>query len=315
MGCSQVIASHSNICKQLHMPAQSGSTRTLERMRRGYTREAYDALIEQARSFMPQVSCWHVSIGHLLHVLCAYFTFTKQHFWMQLALSTDIIVGFCGEDEEDHLQTLDLLRTVGYDQAFLFAYSIRDKTHAARHLQVCIFLHFTLQCTSRCVASFPPAMHNSCQAEDLSILRCSLERLDVQDNVPQDVKLKRLNKAINLFKEVLSARNQAEVSRRHLVMVEGPSRRSPGILTGRTCTGKRVYFNDGGVLPSYVSPKAGISAGRMVRMQPGDFVAVHVTSATASALQAVPLAVTSTAEFVRQHGSTVGANSAAISIC
>lgn len=54
----------------------------------------------------------------------------------QIALSTDIIVGFCGEEEEDHLQTLDLLRSVGYDQAFLFAYSKRDKTYAARHLQV-----------------------------------------------------------------------------------------------------------------------------------------------------------------------------------
>ncbi len=54
----------------------------------------------------------------------------------QIALSTDIIVGFCGEEEEDHQGTLDLLRTAGYDQAFLFAYSKRDKTHAARHLQV-----------------------------------------------------------------------------------------------------------------------------------------------------------------------------------
>ena len=55
----------------------------------------------------------------------------------QIALSTDLILGFCGETEEDYAQSLDLLRTVGYDQAFLFAYSLREKTHAARHLQVC----------------------------------------------------------------------------------------------------------------------------------------------------------------------------------
>lgn len=53
---AQVIATHSNICKSLHMPAQSGSTRTLSRMKRGYTREAYDALIQRARAFMPHVS-------------------------------------------------------------------------------------------------------------------------------------------------------------------------------------------------------------------------------------------------------------------
>ena len=60
-----------------------------------------------------------------------------QGMWCsQIALSTDLILGFCGETEEDHAQTLDLLRTVGYDQAFLFAYSLREKTHAARHWQV-----------------------------------------------------------------------------------------------------------------------------------------------------------------------------------
>ncbi|KAK9904127.1 hypothetical protein WJX75_005094 [Coccomyxa subellipsoidea] len=149
----QVIATHSNICKSLHMPAQSGSTRTLSRMKRGYTREAYDALIQRARAFMPHI-----------------------------AFSTDIIVGFCGEEENDHQQTMNLLRSVGYDQAFLFAYSKREKTHAARHLQ---------------------------------------------DDVPQNVKMRRLNEAINLYKEVLAARNQAEVSSRHLVLIEGLSSTSP----------------------------------------------------------------------------------------
>ena len=55
----------------------------------------------------------------------------------QVALSTDMIVGFCGESEEDHLGSLDLMRVTAYEQAFLFAYSRRDRTHAARHLKVC----------------------------------------------------------------------------------------------------------------------------------------------------------------------------------
>ena len=55
---------------------------------------------------------------------------------LQVSLSTDLISGFCGETEEDHRQTLDLVRSTGFDQAFMFAYSQRDRTHAARHLQV-----------------------------------------------------------------------------------------------------------------------------------------------------------------------------------
>ena len=55
---------------------------------------------------------------------------------MQIALSTDLLMGFCGESEADHQETLDLIQRVGYDQAFLFAYSERSQTHAARHLQV-----------------------------------------------------------------------------------------------------------------------------------------------------------------------------------
>ncbi len=55
---------------------------------------------------------------------------------MQIALSTDILTGFCGESEADHQETLDLMQCVGYDQAFLFAYSERSQTYAARHLQV-----------------------------------------------------------------------------------------------------------------------------------------------------------------------------------
>lgn len=101
----QVISENPNVCNQLHMPAQSGASSTLQRMRRGYTREAYDALVSHARRVIPGV-----------------------------ALSTDIITGFCGETEKEHAATVDLMRATRFDSAFMFAYSERDKTAAARHL-------------------------------------------------------------------------------------------------------------------------------------------------------------------------------------
>lgn len=104
--CLAVIASHGNICKHLHMPAQSGSSRMLSLMRRGYDRESYDALLERALTMMPGVT-----------------------------FSTDIIVGFCGETEEDHQETLDLLQKHRFPVGFLFAYSDRERTHAARRYQ------------------------------------------------------------------------------------------------------------------------------------------------------------------------------------
>ncbi len=107
-----------------------------------------------------------------------------------------------------------------------------------------------------------------------------------------------------MYKEVLLARNQAEVSRRHLVMIEGPSRRSPSVLTGRTCTGKRVFLAHDSVCPSY-GPSTAKESEAAVRMHPGDYVAVEIISGTASALQAQPLGPTSISAFVALHGSTV----------
>lgn len=104
--CLAVIASHNNICKHLHMPAQSGSSRMLALMKRGYDRDSYDALLERAQSMIPGVT-----------------------------FSTDIIVGFCGETEDDHKDTLDLLRQHRFPIGYLFAYSDRERTHAARHYQ------------------------------------------------------------------------------------------------------------------------------------------------------------------------------------
>ena len=101
----RVIAERPNVTKQLHMPAQSGSSSVLERMRRGYTREAYLDLVARARRDIPGV-----------------------------ALSSDFISGFCGETEEEHADTVSLMHLVGYEKAFMFAYSMREKTAAARRL-------------------------------------------------------------------------------------------------------------------------------------------------------------------------------------
>ena len=102
----QIIKRRANVGKQLHMPAQSGSTSVLRRMRRGYTREAYVDLATRVRETIPGV-----------------------------ALSSDFIAGFCGETEEEHGDTLSLMRLVKYEHAFMFAYSMRDKTGAARRLR------------------------------------------------------------------------------------------------------------------------------------------------------------------------------------
>jgi len=102
----QEIANRPNLCKSLHMPAQSGSTTVLQRMRRGYSREAYLELVARAREMIPGVT-----------------------------ISTDMITGFCGETEEEHADTLSLMEEVAFDQAFMFAYSLRDKTHASHKME------------------------------------------------------------------------------------------------------------------------------------------------------------------------------------
>jgi MiaB/RimO family radical SAM methylthiotransferase len=99
----QAVATFPNICPALHLPVQSGSSTVLERMRRGYTREAYLALVNQVRALIPRVK-----------------------------ISTDVICGFCLESEQEHEDTVSLMKEVRFDQAFMYAYSLREKTHAAR---------------------------------------------------------------------------------------------------------------------------------------------------------------------------------------
>lgn len=93
----RLIAERPNICRHIHLPAQSGNSEVLERMRRGYTREAYLELVDRIREILPDVS-----------------------------LSSDFICGFCGETDKEFEDTISLLQTVKYNMTYLFAYSMRE---------------------------------------------------------------------------------------------------------------------------------------------------------------------------------------------
>lgn len=97
------MASHPNICHHIHLPVQSGSDRILEKMRRRYTREWYLSRVERIREILPDC-----------------------------AISTDVIAGFCSETEEDHRDTLSIFEKVGFDAAYMFYYSERPGTLAAK---------------------------------------------------------------------------------------------------------------------------------------------------------------------------------------
>jgi MiaB/RimO family radical SAM methylthiotransferase len=221
----QAIKSHDNICKQIHMPAQHGDSNVLKRMNRGYTREAYDDLVAHIRSSIPGI-----------------------------ALSTDMIAGFCGESEEEHKASVDLLRTTQFDNAFLFAYSLRDKTPAARQLV---------------------------------------------DDVPEAIKKRRLQDLIHEYRNGLQRASAAEIGKRHIVLVEGPSRKNPETqLTGRTDTFKRVVFPNIFV-PASLEKSCHPSA--LVGLHAGDYVAVEIQFAGGGAtLVGKPIARTTITEY-RHH--------------
>jgi len=160
-----------NVCNFIHLPVQHGNTQVLKRMRRGYSSQQYRTLIERARKICPDVS-----------------------------LSTDIIVGFCGETEKEHQESLSLLKDIQYDHAFMFIYSERPDTYAARKYT---------------------------------------------DDVPEQVKKRRLSEIIALQNLISRNKNQQEIGQVHTVLVEGPSKRSDAKFCGRTDTNKMVIFDSG----------------------------------------------------------------------
>jgi len=160
-----------NVCNFIHLPVQHGNTQVLKRMRRGYSSQQYRTLIERARKICPDVS-----------------------------LSTDIIAGFCGETEKEHQESLSLLKDIQYDHAFMFIYSERPDTYAARKYT---------------------------------------------DDVPEQVKKRRLSEIIALQNSISRNKNQQEIGQVHTVLVEGPSKRSDAKFCGRTDTNKMVIFDSG----------------------------------------------------------------------
>lgn len=190
----RVMASYPNICKCIHLPVQSGSDRMLKLMNRHYDSAWYLDRIDAIRRFMPDCS-----------------------------ITTDVIAGFCTETEEDHRQTLDIFRRVRYDYAYMFKFSMRPDTYAAKHLA---------------------------------------------DDVPDDVKTRRLEEIIALQGQVALENNRTEIGRVFEILVEGESHRSREQLFGRTSQNKVVVFDRHDV-------------------KPGDYVFVKVCDCTAATLKGV----------------------------
>lgn len=167
----RVIAEVPNVCRHIHLPIQSGSDKVLKLMNRKYNVEWYLSRVKAIRELVPDCG-----------------------------LSTDIFVGFHGETEADHQESLRIMREVGYDSAFMFKYSERPGTYASKHLP---------------------------------------------DDVPEDVKIRRLNELIMVQNENSAIANRAEVGKVREVLVEGPSKRSREQLCGRTEQNKMVVFDKG----------------------------------------------------------------------
>ena len=163
----EAIADNSKIARMLHLPLQSGSTKILNAMNRGYTKEEFITLAKKIKEKIPDIG-----------------------------LTTDIIVGFPGETEEDFQDTMDVVNEVGFENAFMFMYSKRSGTPAAT--------------------------------------------MDKQ--VDEQVKSERLQQLMRLQNYKAKEESQKYLGKTVKVLVEGPSRKNPEMLTGRTSTHKIVLF-------------------------------------------------------------------------
>lgn len=187
----EVMAKHHNICKYIHLPVQSGSTRVLQAMNRQHTREEYMELVDNIYRIIPDIS-----------------------------LSQDMIAGFPTETEEDHKDTLTLMEYCKYDFGFMFAYSERPGTLAARKLE---------------------------------------------DDIPEEVKKRRLTEIINLQQKMAWERTQRFVGQTVEVLIEKSSKRSDEHWSGRNSQNTMVVF-----------PKE--------NYKPGEFVNVKITDCTSATL-------------------------------
>lgn len=164
-----IMKKYENICKYIHLPAQSGNSRVLKLMNRTYDREWYVQKIDRIREILGE----------------------------DCGISTDMITGFCTETEEEHQDTLTLMEYVKYDYAYMFAYSERPGTPAAKKYK---------------------------------------------DDIPEDIKKRRLQEVIAVQLKHSAERNQLALGKVHKVLVEGPSKRSDADLCGRNDQNKVVVF-------------------------------------------------------------------------
>lgn len=195
----KVIAKYDNICNFIHLPFQSGSNHILKIMNRKYDREWYLGRIAAIKRIIPDCG-----------------------------LSTDIMCGYHDETEEDFQDTLSLMREVGFDSAFMFKYSERPGTYAAKNLE---------------------------------------------DNIPENVKIERLQQIIDLQNQLSKENNERDLGKTFEVLVEGFSKRSREQLFGRTQQNKVVIFPKG-------------------NHHVGDFVQVKITDSTSATLFGEPVTTT-----------------------
>lgn len=188
----ETMAAYPNICRSIHLPVQSGSDTVLKRMNRKYNREWYLGRIASIRKFIPDCT-----------------------------ISTDIITGFCGETEEEHNETLSLMNQVAYEYAFMFKYSEREGTTAAKKYA---------------------------------------------DDVPEEIKSRRLKEIIDLQQELSYKSNLSDIGKTFSVLVENVSKKSSSELSGRNSQNKVVVF-------------------RKDSYSPGDYVNVKITSCTPATLK------------------------------
>ena len=186
------MARYGNICKYIHLPVQSGNSRVLKLMNRTYSREWYMERVEAIRRIIPEC-----------------------------AISSDIIAGFCTETEEEHLDTVSMIEWAGYSMSYMFMYSERPGTLAARKLK---------------------------------------------DDIPDDIKKRRLNEIIATQNKVSLEHNLRDVGKTFEILIEGDSKRSELHFKGRNTQNKMVVFPKG------------------TGLKPGDSVNVTITEATGATL-------------------------------
>jgi tRNA-2-methylthio-N6-dimethylallyladenosine synthase len=186
------MAKHENICKYIHLPVQSGNSRILKLMNRTYDRPWYMEKIKRVYEIMPDC-----------------------------AISSDVIAGFCTETEEEHAETLSVMEFAKYSMSYMFVYSERPGTPAAKKLV---------------------------------------------DDIPEDVKKRRLNEIVRLQNHISLEHNKKEIGKIFKVLIEGDSKKSDMEFKGRNSQNKMLVF-----------PKR-------EGLKPGDYCFVKVNEATSATL-------------------------------